>query len=372
MKAGRSLDGLVQEIVRQSETKKDYLADTRHIGVMPVGDTVKMELSGRSDEPNVVLDINPIAHRQIGEHTKIPAVYYDRMKAEAPELLANNIRTWFNKYPSVQMLRTLDGKDRAFLSNKFRALDNLDLAEAVVPQLQERGVLMMSGEVTDTKLYMKFVDQRITRDLKPGQLLGKGHDRFETCCPALTISNSEVGYGALSVNTSVWFGGCTNLVVLNERSARRYHVGARQDIGEEVFALLSDTSKRLNDAALWSTLKDVVGAAFDQAQFDATVAKLQEAKNDVLDADPVKTIEVVAKKYGFGDNERGSILKHYCQTGDFSRFGIQAAITRTAEDLEDYDRASQFEQLGGKVIELARDDWKVLAKAASGELAQAA
>jgi hypothetical protein len=359
MKVGRTTDELVREIMRQAETKRDYIADTRHLELVPEGDGVKMLIDNK-----VRLGVKPLAHRQIGEHTKIPAVYADYMLERDPDLYCTNVNRWFNKYPAKQMVRTLDGADRAFLSDRFRALDNLDLAEAVLPPLQDRGVNLMSGEVTDTKLYLKFVDKRIERDLKPGQLLGRGHDRFETCCPALTISNSEVGKGSLSVQTSVWFGGCTNLVVLNEKSVRKYHVGSRHDIGEEVFALLSDTTRKLNDAALWATLRDVVGAAFDVAAFDATVAKLQDAKNDVIeDADPVKVIEVVSKKFGFGETERGSVLKHYCQTGDFSRFGIQAAITRTAEDLPDYDRASDFEQIGGKVIELARGEWKSITKA---------
>jgi hypothetical protein len=358
MKTGRSTDDLVREIMRQAETKRDYIADTRHVELVPEGDKVKMIIDNK-----VRLDVKPLAHRQIGEHTKLPAVYADHMLDKAKDLYCTNVNYWFNKYPAVQMVRTLDGADRAFLSNRFRALDNLDLAEAVLPPLNDRGVNLMSGEVTDTKLYLKFVDKRIERDLKPGQILGRGHDHFETCSPALTVSNSEVGKGSLSVQASVWFGGCTNLVVLNEKSVRKYHVGSRHDIGEEVFALLSDTTRKLNDAALWATLRDVVGAAFDEAAFEATVAKLQDAKNDVIDLDPVATIEVVSKKYGFGENERGSILKHYCQTGDFSRFGIQAAITRTAEDLPDYDRASDFEIMGGKVIELQRNEWKSMVKA---------
>jgi len=366
MKQGRSTDDLVREIMRQAETKHDYIADTRRIEITPRGETVEMVVDGKD-----TFGIKDLAHRQIGEHVKIPAVYYDKMRTEDPDLLATNINRWFKKYPAKQMIRTLDGNDRAFLSDKFRTLDNLDLAEAVLPPLQERGVLLVSGEVTDTRFYLKFVDKRIERDLKPGVILGRGHDHFETCSPALTISNSEVGKGSLAVLVSILIGGGSNLIALSEKSVRKYHVGARHDIGEEVYALLSNTTKKLNDAALWATLRDVVGAAFDEAAFEATVAKLQDAKNDVIDADPTKVIEVVSKRYGFGEAERGSILKHYCQTGDFSRFGIQSAITRTAEDLDNYDTASEFEQIGGKVIELKKDEWKRLTKEVA-DLAEAA
>jgi hypothetical protein len=43
---------------------------------------------------------------------------------------------------------------------------------------------------------------------------------------------------------------------------------------------------------------------------------------------------------------------------------LHAAVTRAAEDVESYDRASQLEVLGGEIIELAKSDWRELAMAA--------
>lgn len=40
------------------------------------------------------------------------------------------------------------------------------------------------------------------------------------------------------------------------------------------------------------------------------------------------------------------------------------AFTRTAEDLADYDRATDFERIGGQIIELPANDWKRIAEAA--------
>ena len=40
------------------------------------------------------------------------------------------------------------------------------------------------------------------------------------------------------------------------------------------------------------------------------------------------------------------------------------AVTHYLQDVEDYDRATEFEALGGKLIELAPNDWKELAQAA--------
>jgi hypothetical protein len=45
-------------------------------------------------------------------------------------------------------------------------------------------------------------------------------------------------------------------------------------------------------------------------------------------------------------------------------YGLVNAVTHFSQDVEDYDRATEFEALGGKLIELAPGDWKELAHAA--------
>jgi len=40
------------------------------------------------------------------------------------------------------------------------------------------------------------------------------------------------------------------------------------------------------------------------------------------------------------------------------------AVTRTAEDLESYDRATEFETFGGAIVDLPRKEWQRIAIAA--------
>ena len=141
------------------------------------------------------------------------------------------------------------------------------------------------------------------------------------------------------------------------------------DIGDEVYAMLSDQTRAITDEALWRQLGDVVAGAFDVARFDAQVAKLAATVTNLIDADPVKVVEVTAKRYGMNDDERSSVLRHLITGGSLTQYGLHAAITRTAEDLPDYDRASAFEQLGGKIIELPRNEWRAIATAAPERLA---
>ena len=49
---------------------------------------------------------------------------------------------------------------------------------------------------------------------------------------------------------------------------------------------------------------------------------------------------------------------------DLSGYGLVNAVTHFSQELDDYDRATEFEALGGKLIELSAPEWKGLAEAA--------
>jgi hypothetical protein len=369
MKQGRTLTELAQAIEGQRRERHDYVANSKDLVLE--ADGKHLTVRGLP----VDLATSGVIHSQLCEFTKVPRPYYDRMLAETPDLLATNINTWLHRKAEPRMVRTFhppvasggpapEGRARALLSNAYRPLDNDQLLEAALPPLLHMGVEVLSCEVTETKLYLKVVDSRIKKDLPTGVSLGQGHHRFDTCSPALVLSNSEVGYGALAVHTSIYTGGCTNMMVISERSKRTAHLGGRAELGEEVYRMLSDTTRKLTDAALWAQIGDVVRAAFEEAQFEATLQRIgQTAKNEIV-GDVQKVVEVTAKKFEMTDGERGSVLQHLIRGGDLTQYGLMSAITRTAEDLDSYDRASQFEVMGGKLIELPANDWRVIAEAA--------
>ena len=364
MKTGKTLVQLATEIQRRAENKKDLVANTKNLAV-GVNAEGKVALSVGNAH---VYDINSIAHAQIGAHTEIPKAYYDKMLAVAPTLLATNVNEWFDRYPAARMVRTLDGNARAFLSDKFAPdMENEDLAEAVLPVLMDMNLEIASCEITDRRLYIKAVDKTVSRELaKTGAFFGDGgHTIVRVAFPAITISNSEVGHGALSIQGGVYDGGCSNLSFFGERSMRRAHVGQKQTIAEgELYAMLSDKSKRLNNAAMWSTVRDVVRGVFERAQFDALVDKIEGTHADKIIGDVVKVVELSSRKLGLLETEGKSVLDHLIRGGDISRFGLYNAITRMSSDVESYDRATELERIGAQIIELPRADWKVLAEAA--------
>jgi hypothetical protein len=359
MKAGKTLTELAQEIERRRDAKRDYVLPTDKLRMMDGNNNLRFGTH--------IVGVTDLAHGQIAQHIGIPKPYYDRMKKEAPALLAENVNAWFDLEPSTRMLRTLDGKARAFLSDRYRPLENEDLAEAVLPVLLELDVSIMSCDITDTKLYIKAVDRKVERSIPKGHHIGDGtHTIFKTdeLCPAIVISNSEVGKGRLLVQTSLFTKACTNLAVFDDSSIKRNHVGGKHEIADGFEALLSDETRRVSDQALWMQVRDVVKGSFNEARFNALVDKVAGMTTEKIEGDPIKTVELASKRFGINEGERNSILKHLIEGGDLSRYGLFNAVTRTAEDLPDYDRATDFERMGGQIVELDRAEWRELAMAA--------
>ena len=360
-RVGRSLQDLAAEIERRAEVKRDFVAPTP-----------KFELAVVEDKPVIAVangsvhnfEINDLAHGQIAEYVGIPAAYYKRMVAEDPKLLIANANRWLKDKPKDRrLLRTMDSKLRAFLSDSYRPLENEDLADAVLPVLLDLNLLIISCEITERRLYIKAVDRSIQKDIPNGKHMGDGsHTIFDTISPAITIGNSEVGYGALSIDFGVETRACTNLASFGAKM-RKYHTGARAELKDEVYAMLTDETRKATDKAVWLQARDMVKGAFDLAQFEATAMKLTKAGQDQIEPEKVpEVIERVGKRFSLNEGERKGILGRLIQDGDLSRYGLHSAVTRySQEEVVAYDRATEFEKLGGEIIDLSPADWKVLA-----------
>lgn len=348
MKEGKTLVELAQEIERQREAKRDYIADTRGLTMQT---DCTLSISGNGD----AMPVNPIAHRQIAERIQIPAKYYDRLLQTAPELLATNVNHWLHSNPERRMVRTLDGKVRSFLSDRYQRIDNHEVSQVVLPVLAEiPGIRAVSAEVTESRLYIKAVTSEVRHELRTkrvGDIVEAG----------VMICNSEIGLGAVSVKPFALFLACLNGAVRDKASMRAAHVG-RAIESQEIAELLSDNTKRLEDMAVLSKVRDVVRSAFDQQVFRAWMESWQEASEQPVTRDVPVVIEALAERFVLNVTEQNSVLKHLIAGGDLTRFGLANAITRTAEDASGYDRATELETAGAQLIELPRSEWRELAE----------
>lgn len=134
MKAGLTITEMAAEIERRAAAKADYLVNPRKLEMESLGGTPMLRVVDGGVDQMEPLAIQETVHRQMGTHLGIPWRYYEKMLQEEPGLLSHNVNHWLHKGESgPQMLRTLDGKARAFLSNRFRPIDNFEIATAVCP-----------------------------------------------------------------------------------------------------------------------------------------------------------------------------------------------------------------------------------------------
>ena len=176
MKSGVTLQQMLTEVKRQSESKEDYLIAPNRLRMESYGKEMFLHLSDDSGTELIEpMTITGIAHRQIGTHLRIPAAYYDRMREERPDLLAYNANTWFKQESSQRMLRTLDGSARAYLSNRYRRIDNIDIAGVTLPILGGLpDIRFESCQITESRMYIKAVNPRLQAEVSPGDIVQAG------------------------------------------------------------------------------------------------------------------------------------------------------------------------------------------------------
>ena len=352
MKAGKTLRELAMELDRQQAVKKDMIVDMGALSMDP-GDTgLALQVTGGSMAAQY--GINDIAHRQIGQTLKIPALYYDRMRTEYPELLAQNVNGWFARTPDTKrMLRTMDGTARALLSDRYRRIDNFEVASAVLPIISSMdGASVESCELTESRMYLKVVNPRVTAEVKKGDIVQAG----------IIISNSEVGMGSVNVSPLVYRLVCSNGMIAQDGAVRKYHVGRANEGGED-FSIYRSETIEADDKAFLMKLEDSVKAAVDQARFAAIVDKMREATEATMEAKVVpQVVELASKEYGITEAEGKGILGHLIAGGDLSLYGLANAVTRQAQDVESYDRSTELEATGYKIITMAPALWRSLTR----------
>lgn len=351
MKTGLSLTELARKIEGNRELKHDLIASTSDCCVAIESDGVPMLQVGL-DAGSPQFGILPGAHDQIAARIGIPAKYYDRMRKDAPDLLASNVNHWFFNSPEKRMIRTLGGDARAFLSNRYQRIENEEIAEVALPILADiPDVKIVSSEITDRRMYIQAVAPRIEGEIKVGDTVQAG----------VIISNSETGHGSVSIKPFIYRLVCLNGAVINASKFLARHVGARIDNSE---ALWSDEARRADDRAILLKVRDVVRAAVDANFFAETIERMRGLTEISVKGDPAKAVEVLARKVGATETERGGILRSLIEGGDLSAWGLLNAVTHQAHTARDYDRSVEFEQMGGNLIDLSRSEWNEILIAA--------
>lgn len=352
-----SLEQLAEELQRQQETKLDYVADTRRVGFFDrqdgeFGIMIDGIVDGDGDGQEFL--VSSLAHEHIGYRVNIPKRYYDRMRRDAPSLLTRNVEHWLYSEPEKRMFRTLDGKLRAVLSDRYRRLDNFDLAQALLPEFASvDGLEFHVASLTPERMYIRATLPRLQADVKVGDTVQAG----------VEISNSEVGSGALMVRPYLLRLVCLNGMVTSI-ALRKYHSGARVEETEDALGIFSDETRRQDDKVIFMKAADMVRAALTEARFEEIVETLRRTASTDSADDPVAATRVLTNTLELTEQEGNSVLAFLASGGDLTQWGAINALTETAKKASSFDRLVELEALAGKVAEWSEAEWNKVAVAA--------
>jgi hypothetical protein len=101
-----------------------------------------------------------------------------------------------------------------------------------------------------------------------------------------------------------------------------------------------------------------------EATFELMSKKLRKTIGIKMVGNPAKAVEVMANRYSLNETESAGVLRHLFGERELTGYSLVNAVTGYSQEVECYDRATEFEELGGgKLLELSGGDWKQIAEA---------
>lgn len=342
MNQGIPLAELAAKLNAEQPMKHDYISLAKDIHYLAEEDRIAVEDDKRFTPSNHALG-------QVTDYVGIPRKYAVRMKEDAPELLARNINTWLQRDRKTRMVRTVGTELRAFVSDRYRRLDNIDLLKSVLPVLSEMQLTVRSSALTATKMYMKLTFPSMRGEPYPGQPIEWG----------CSLSNSEVGDGSVVVQPFVVVLSCTNGMMLN-RIVDTYHIGRRISTADEETLFLAEETVEADDRAFWLKVRDTMSTVLSQDYFAQTMNIFVEATQTPITGHIKKVAEITKAKFALSDPQGEVLFENLVREHNYTKWGLSNAITAIANNTEDYEEATRLELIGGKIVNLAPSEWRLL------------
>jgi hypothetical protein len=273
------------------------------------------------------------------------------------------------------MLRTFEqasgvGELRAFLSDKFKRFDNFDMLNAVVPALAESDARwkIVNSSVTEKRMTLRLKSEAIT---------GTGAGVGDLMALGLSIGNSETGHGSAALAMLAWTLICLN-GMQTAKKQRSAHLTSSQ-AEADVWSVLTQDAKDADNAALSLKLRDVAANYSSRESFDEVLETFRAAAGDTLSegTTPQLAVEQVGRVLQLTKKETASVLDGLFSTmaqpgyagAPVSRATLVNAVTAVGNDARlrankvDADDVGEWEQRGGRLLNLPASQWSSIASA---------
>lgn len=345
---------LARELERRKKSARDIVVPAKEIGSF-VSDDGKLRMSapdGTGLGSLISFEWGPTALQQTMTKLNVPVEYGRRMFATYPDVFNFTVNRLAGDASGNWLLRTLDGRVRANLSDRYRVLDNHDLFFAAYDVAKGVEAEISRVSLSEDRFEMRLIVPSWREDIDYKSMGEAGHKWFgkggSQFVPGAYVANSETGKGGLTVKPFLLDKVCNNGTIL-ETALRTVHLGGQNEVG-----YLSQESVEADSRAIWLKVRDLVRAVFDREQFREVVERFR-ATGELRLKDPVAAVDTVVKDYGMSDDDRQAILNELISPSDNrdpgrTIFGLLSAVTARAKDYEDPERRSAIEAAAGQIL----------------------
>ena len=369
-----TLMGLMQKVNDLAQLKEDYLADTRQVQ-FTVSDkgNAGIVLEGNGGVPTKVFEVNDVASGQIATSAGLDTRTARRLQNDYPQEYSQLINKIHENEPKKKMFRThnysssdigshtfgKDGTVRAVVSDKFKTFDNINLLQSTLPQLMEStaGWKVVNGDVTDKRLYLQLRSQNIE---------GSGANVRDVMASGIGLSNSEVGFGSVSVYQMVWTLACLNGMETTNKTRKAHITSAQGD--SDTWGLLTNEAKDADNKALELQVRDLTKAYASREMFDEVIEKMRKASENTINGTAQEAVENLGKVIQLTKKETSNVLDGLMATigqagyaGEkVSQATMVNAVTAVSH-MSDIDNRSDWQRRGSQVLDLSPSDWQRVA-----------
>lgn len=324
----------------------------------------------------------------------IPGKYLGKCLQQHATLFDANVNGWLDRYQGKLLLRLLRADDcprcfgigsvttgdpgidmvwstcpecdggrpglvRAVLSDRYRAIDDLDVAVATLQGIQGAGVrdAQITADLTERRMYMRVVAHSVTADASAlvrnyrDPETGRPGTRYPLMAAGLRIENSEVGQGAFRISPYVTLQVCSNGQTITKDAIGNVHLGSQLD-GHGVVEWSQETLRR-NLALITSQATDAVRKFLSPTYLNRVVQGLEQQAQMPLGDRPQEVITEVSQRLGFTQETTDAVFSAFVAGGDVTAGGVMHAVTAVALHVEDGDQAAAMQDAAGKALSYA-------------------
>jgi len=328
---------LVERVREMDQNHEDFLVPSEQL---------RYDMDDMINFGGSAYTMNDVAHGHMATKMRVPRSFYNRV-GDYPGLRTEMMNRFLETDERTHFVRTMEGTARGILSDRFKPIDNIAILSAAAPVLRDMEIDFKSSSITDKRMYLQVTFPNMNEEITVGDVVHYG----------LTITNSEVGFGMVTVSPTIWRLVCSNGMIVKAAINHR-HIGKQMEIGED-YSVFSDEAIRADREAFNLKLRDTIQAAVNEASFESLVGEMKEAAGIHI-ANPVKTIKNITKKFSLSDESEEKLTDGLIREGA-TKWGLINAVTGMAHETKSPDYAYDLEIIGSKILKLSGKEWESIA-----------